>query len=98
MSCDKCGNSEHIVCRCEEITEEEILEAIRSGRHTLKSVKRATRAGMGPCQGRTCGALISRMLAAEGVDPEKAWEPDKKRFPFVPAPLSSMKGGEPEDE
>lgn len=95
MSCKGC---EQIVCRCEEVTEEEILEAIRSGRQTLKSVKRATRAGMGACQGRTCSALISRLLTAEGVEAEQAWEPDKKRFPLVPVPLSAVEGGEPGDE
>jgi NAD(P)H-nitrite reductase large subunit len=97
MSCDRCGQDGHIVCRCEEITEEEILEAIRGGRHTLKSVKRATRAGMGACQGRTCGALVSRLLTEQGVAPEQAFEPDKKRFPFVPVPLSSAGCGD-EDE
>jgi NAD(P)H-nitrite reductase large subunit len=95
MSCEGC---DHIVCRCEEVTEGEILEAIRSGRNTLKSVKRATRAGMGACQGRTCSTLISRLLTAEGVEPEKAWEPDKKRFPFVPVPLSAMEDGASGDE
>ena len=95
MSCENC---EHIVCRCEEITETEILEAIDSGRHSLKSVKRATRAGMGACQGRTCSTLISRLLTARGVEPDQAWEMDKKRFPFVPVPLSAMEGGEPGDE
>jgi NAD(P)H-nitrite reductase large subunit len=44
-----------LVCRCEEVTEREIIEAIEAGCRTMAEVKRMTRAGMGPCQGRTCG-------------------------------------------
>ncbi|MGI9861989.1 (2Fe-2S)-binding protein [Moorella naiadis] len=54
-----------IICRCEEITREEILAAIRRGDHSLSAIKRRTRAGMGLCQGRTCCRLIARILAAE---------------------------------
>jgi NAD(P)H-nitrite reductase large subunit len=51
-----------VVCRCEEVLREEILEAIKSGARDLDSVKRMTRAGMGMCQGRTCSVLIRNML------------------------------------
>jgi NAD(P)H-nitrite reductase large subunit len=39
-----------IICRCEEITKGEILEAMEMGADTLNEVKRLTRAGMGLCQ------------------------------------------------
>ncbi|MDR2181713.1 MAG: (2Fe-2S)-binding protein [Treponema sp.] len=52
-----------IICRCEEVTENEILAAIADGATTVKGVKIRTEAGMGLCQGRTCRRLISRMLA-----------------------------------
>ena len=52
-----------IICRCEEVSEEEILEAYESGADTVDAVKRRTRAGMGLCQGRTCRLLVSRILA-----------------------------------
>ncbi|MDR3201395.1 MAG: (2Fe-2S)-binding protein [Spirochaetales bacterium] len=51
------------ICRCEEVTREEILAAIADGATTLKGVKIRTEAGMGLCQGRTCRRLISQMLA-----------------------------------
>ena len=55
-----------IVCRCEEITAGEIRKAIRKYHATtVTEVKRRVRAGMGLCQGRTCGKLVSRIIAEE---------------------------------
>ena len=55
-----------IVCRCEEITAGEIRKAIREYHATtVTEVKRIVRAGMGLCQGRTCGKLVSRIIAEE---------------------------------
>lgn len=56
-----------IVCRCETVTEGEILEAIRTNpRPTdLDGVKRRTRAQMGRCQGGFCGPQIVELLARE---------------------------------
>lgn len=59
------GNRDLIICRCEEVSEEEILEAYECGADTVDAVKRRTRAGMGLCQGRTCRRLVSRILAKE---------------------------------
>ncbi|MDQ7095125.1 (2Fe-2S)-binding protein [Desulfosporosinus sp. PR] len=65
-------DTELLVCRCEEISDEEIREAIRQGARTVTGIKRRTRAGMGPCQGRTCQKLVARILAAEtGMKPEE---------------------------
>lgn len=51
------------ICRCEEVTKEEIAEAIKDGATTLSGIKKRTHAGMGLCQGRTCRKLIAGMLA-----------------------------------
>jgi NAD(P)H-nitrite reductase large subunit len=59
------------ICRCEEVTREEIEGAIRDGATTLAGVKKRTHAGMGLCQGRTCRKLITGMLAEGGQDPAK---------------------------
>ena len=60
-----------IVCRCETITEGEILDAIHApaGARDVDGVKRRTRAGMGRCQGGFCGSKVVELLARElGVE------------------------------
>ncbi|MBQ2954988.1 MAG: FAD-dependent oxidoreductase [Clostridia bacterium] len=54
-----------IICRCETITEGEIVEAIRRGARSLDGVKRRTRAGMGRCQGGFCGPRVMEILSRE---------------------------------
>lgn len=60
-----------IVCRCESVTEGEILDAIRRpvGARSLDGVKRRTRAGMGRCQAGFCSPKVMEILRRElGVD------------------------------
>ena len=52
-----------IICRCEDVTYGEIVDAIDRGLTTLDEIKRILRCGMGPCQGRTCSRLIARIVA-----------------------------------
>ena len=61
----------HVICRCETVTEGEILEAIRTNPkpHDVDGVKRRTRASMGRCQGGFCTPYIIELLASElGID------------------------------
>ncbi|HPX70937.1 MAG TPA: NAD(P)/FAD-dependent oxidoreductase [Bacillota bacterium] len=61
----------HIVCRCEGVSEGEILEAIRSNPRPsdVDGIKRRTRTGMGRCQGGFCTPYVIGLLAREtGVD------------------------------
>lgn len=55
-----------LMCRCEQVTEGEILEAIARGADTLDSLKHVTRAGMGHCQGGYCMMHVLDLLATEG--------------------------------
>lgn len=57
----------HIVCRCETVTEAEIIEAIHRpcGARDLDGVKRRVRAGMGRCQGGFCAPRVAEILARE---------------------------------
>ena len=56
-----------IICRCETVTEGEILDAIRRplGARSLDGVKRRTRAGMGRCQAGFCSPRVMELLARE---------------------------------
>ena len=57
----------NVICRCETITEGEILDAIRRvpGARSLDGVKRRVRAGMGRCQGGFCSPRVMEILARE---------------------------------
>lgn len=55
----------HIVCRCETVSEAEVVEAIRRGATTLDGVKFRTRCGMGRCQGGFCTPRIMEILSRE---------------------------------
>ena len=63
-----------VICRCETVTEGEILDAIRRnpGAKSIDGVKRRTRAGMGRCQGGFCSPRVLEILSRElGVPMEK---------------------------
>jgi glycerol-3-phosphate dehydrogenase len=65
-----------IVCRCERVSEAEIVQAIRAGHTTLDGIKYVTRAQMGRCQGGFCSYKIIKILMREtGM----SWEQVTKR-------------------
>ncbi|MFW5747566.1 MAG: NAD(P)/FAD-dependent oxidoreductase [bacterium] len=55
----------NIVCRCENVSEAEIVAAIRKGHRTLDGIKFYSRAGMGRCQGGFCTYKILKILMRE---------------------------------
>ena len=63
------GNAAYgrVICRCETVTQGEIVDAIRAdaGARDLDGVKRRTRAGMGRCQSGFCGSKVMELLAQE---------------------------------
>ena len=72
------------ICRCEEITEEEIRKAVKEGAISVDAVKRATRAGMGLCQSKSCYTNIARMINQETGRPMSELVPIKLRIPVRP--------------
>ncbi len=63
-----------IICRCETVSEGEIIDAIRSNPPalTVDAVKRRTRSGMGRCQGGFCGTYVMELIARETGVPFEA--------------------------
>lgn len=53
-----------IICRCSDVTLKQVRDLIREGYVTYDEIKRITRIGMGPCQGKTCGQLVMREIAS----------------------------------
>ena len=79
-----------IVCRCEDLTEQEILDAVRQGYTDLEELRRKLRIGMGPCQGRVCLPLVKKILEKEiGKKVEEKSYPTI-RPPLIPVSLGSL--------
>lgn len=57
----------HIVCRCENISKQEIIDAIHRpcGARSIKGIKKRVRPGMGFCQGGFCEPVVAKILAEE---------------------------------
>ena len=83
-----------IICRCEDVTEEDVVKAIKDGYTTLDELKHVLRLGMGPCQGRTCVPLAARILARETGKKVSEIELQTSRPPVVPVPLGLLASGE----
>ena len=58
-------SNEVVVCRCEGVTAGEVRRLIARGTQGPNQMKAFTRAGMGPCQGRSCGLTLTALFAAE---------------------------------
>ncbi len=81
---------ETIVCRCEEVTAGAVREAARGGAHGMRLMRTATRAGMGPCQGRMCEATVAGLIAqTTGADPAGIG-PGRIRSPVKPVTLAEI--------
>ncbi|MGD0430582.1 MAG: FAD-dependent oxidoreductase [Acetobacteraceae bacterium] len=81
-----------IVCRCEEVTAGALRRELAAGLMSLAALKKATRAGMGRCQGRFCAATVARLCP--GVS-----EPDgfaAPRAPVRPVPAAPLMAEAPE--
>lgn len=83
---------ETIICRCEDITYGEVLEAIEMGMTSLNEIKRYLRAGMGPCQGRTCGRLIQQIISQKTGKPVNEIESMTHRPPLKTVPIKILAG------
>lgn len=79
-----------IVCRCSDVTLEEIREKIKEGYETFEELKRVLRTGMGPCQGRNCMPIILRELSIHTGKPIEDMEPGRQRPPVSAVSLGAI--------
>lgn len=63
-------HADTIVCRCEERSLKDLKEGFDQGARDPNALKSLTRCGMGPCQGRQCGPIVSSLLADWRQEPE----------------------------
>ncbi len=81
---------ETIVCRCEEITADELRRSIVKGLRDPNQIKSLTRCGMGQCQGRMCGTTVSRIIADETGKSVLDVGSYRPRIPVRPLPLEAL--------
>lgn len=82
-----------ILCRCEEVTAGAVRGVLRERRVAAadaNALKSLTRAGMGPCQGRSCGAALCGLIAGERGVAERDVAPLRPRLPLKPVPALAL--------
>ncbi|GAB6157402.1 (2Fe-2S)-binding protein [Desulfotomaculum varum] len=91
--CDENQTAATVICRCEDITLEQVRAYIEQGITDLEQLKRLLRVGMGPCQGRTCTPLIVNELARATGRPVREIPLTVFRQPTTPVKLGVLAGG-----
>jgi NADPH-dependent 2,4-dienoyl-CoA reductase/sulfur reductase-like enzyme len=83
---------ETLVCRCEEVSAQQVLDAVALDCPGPNQMKAFVRCGMGPCQGRLCGLTVTEMMAqARGVSPQEIGY-YRLRPPVKPVTLAELAG------
>jgi NADPH-dependent 2,4-dienoyl-CoA reductase/sulfur reductase-like enzyme len=81
-----------VLCRCEEVTVGRIQAVLAEGCHSIGELKRTTRAGMGACQGRYCGPILSALMAERlGREPDEDLR-FAPRMPIKPVSVADIAG------
>jgi NAD(P)H-nitrite reductase large subunit len=80
-----------IVCRCESVTAGSLRAAIAAGCADAGELKRVTRAGMGRCQARYCGSVVTAALAEDrGIAPGE-YSSFAPRVPVKPLDIATLR-------
>jgi bacterioferritin-associated ferredoxin len=87
-------NDKTFICRCEDITQDEIEQAIDEGYTTLEELKCKLRLGMGPCQGRGCLSLARRIICQKTGKTNEEITLPSSRPPVVPVSLGTLASDE----
>lgn len=78
-----------MLCRCECVSAGTLRAAMADGANSADQIKSLTRAGMGPCQGRSCGLPVNTLLS-DGAPAQ----PARIRAPLKPVPLAALAAAE----
>lgn len=78
------------ICRCESVTDSTLRALIDSGVHDLHELKRRSRAGMGPCQGRYCARSLVNLVRENTDAMERAETSFTVRNPVKPVAIAGI--------
>ena len=79
-----------ILCRCEDVTADDVEHAVAAGFQSIEEVKRYTGFGTGPCQGKECLVAVARAVARASGVPVAALRPFTARAPLSPTELKQF--------
>jgi bacterioferritin-associated ferredoxin len=79
-----------IVCRCEEVTAEQVRQTARLGCQGPNQMKAFLRCGMGPCQGRFCSLTVTELIAAESGRTPSEVGGYRLRYPTKPITVGEL--------
>ena len=79
-----------ILCRCEDVTAEDVAHAVAAGFQSIEEVKRYTGFGTGPCQGKECLVAVARAGARASAAPVETLRPFTARAPLSPTELKQF--------
>ncbi len=79
-----------LICRCEEVSFAQVDAALAEEMTGIGAVKRRTRIGMGPCQGRYCAPVLDAMLAARRGEDRHAFSGFAPRVPVKPVAIEDL--------
>ena len=78
------------ICRCEDLSQDEIEKAIDQGYATLEELKCKLRLGMGPCQGRGCYNLVIKIIETRTGNKIEKYSLPIHRPPIIPISLGTL--------
>jgi bacterioferritin-associated ferredoxin len=79
-----------ILCRCEDVTADDVAHAVAAGFQSIEEVKRYTGFGTGPCQGKECLVPVALAVARASGTPMTALRPFTARAPLSPTALQQL--------
>jgi len=79
-----------ILCRCEDVTADDVAHAVATGFQSLEEVKRYTGFGTGPCQGKECLVAIALAVARATSLPVTSLRAFTARAPLSPTELKQF--------
>ncbi len=87
---DQLALPDTIICRCENISLQQVEAGLSPGLHSAGALKRTTRVGMGKCQGRYCGPVVTKLAARRSGQPVDERAGFFSQVPYKPTEIATV--------
>lgn len=89
---DQLAEPDTVICRCEDVTLGQVRAGLAPQLHSAGALKRVTRVGMGKCQGRYCGPLVTELAARQSGQPVDERAGFYSQAPYKPVEIAALAG------